>query len=201
MRGYIRHAGNGMVTDERLWHRIRIARYDVRCLPTLDALLPQRRSERCHDRRSVVDRCHLQVSGGDEIRWTNTLMTPVRITFLELEYVLDKLSCRNNVGGHFYSGAETPSYRTKAPACVLTNPGRFVISSYRPMQVGSPQRRNRPIRAGSGRSGFRTSHAERIYRCCTTGVRKDPCIDAQTRTAVAVREPRERVGMCPEFTC
>ena len=46
----------------------------------------------------------VQVNAGDEIRWTNRLMTPVRITFLD--YVLDKLSCRNNFSGHFYSGAE-----------------------------------------------------------------------------------------------
>ena len=47
----------------------------------------------------------VQVNGGDEIRWTNRLMTAVRITFVD--YVLDKLSCRNNFSGHFYSGAET----------------------------------------------------------------------------------------------
>ena len=46
----------------------------------------------------------VQVNAGDEIRWTNRLMTPVRITFLD--YVPDKLSCRNNFSGHFYSGAE-----------------------------------------------------------------------------------------------
>ena len=65
----------------------------------------------------------IQVHGGDEIRWTNKLITPVRITFSD--YVLDKLSCRNNLSGHFYSGAETVSYQTKAPACVLTNSGRI----------------------------------------------------------------------------
>jgi hypothetical protein len=42
---------------------------------------------------------------GDEIRWTNKSTTPVRITFTD--YVLDKLSCRHNFSGHFYSGAET----------------------------------------------------------------------------------------------
>ncbi|MGZ8374451.1 MAG: hypothetical protein ACXW4A_05930 [Nitrospira sp.] len=46
----------------------------------------------------------VQVNAGDEIRWTNRHRTPVRITFSD--YVLDKLSCRNNFGGHFYSGAE-----------------------------------------------------------------------------------------------
>lgn len=53
-------------------------------------------------------------------------MTPVRITFVD--YVSGKLSCRNNVSGHFfyiYSGAETALLRTKGPACVLTNLERF----------------------------------------------------------------------------
>lgn len=45
-----------------------------------------------------------QVNAGDEIRWTNKHKTPVRIIFSD--YVLDKLLCHNNFGGHFYSGAE-----------------------------------------------------------------------------------------------
>lgn len=53
------------------------------------------------DRLSEVT---VQVNAGDEIRWTNQHRAPVRITFSD--YVLDKLSCRNNFGGHFYSGAE-----------------------------------------------------------------------------------------------
>jgi hypothetical protein len=53
------------------------------------------------DRLSEVT---VQVNAGDEIRWTNKYGTPVRITFSD--YVLDKLSCRSNFGGHFYSGAE-----------------------------------------------------------------------------------------------
>lgn len=54
------------------------------------------------DRVSAVT---IQVNPGDEIRWTNTLMTPMRVTLLD--YVLDKLSCRRNFSGHYYSGAET----------------------------------------------------------------------------------------------
>lgn len=41
----------------------------------------------------------IQANVGDEIRWTNTLLAPVRITFLD--YVSDKLSCRRNFEGHF----------------------------------------------------------------------------------------------------
>jgi|GEM_PF-666429 len=46
----------------------------------------------------------VQVNAGDEVRWTNKYRTPVRITFAD--YILDKLSCRSNFEGHFYSGAE-----------------------------------------------------------------------------------------------
>lgn len=53
------------------------------------------------DRLSAVT---IEVNAGDEIRWTNNHKRPVRITFTD--YVLNKLSCRNNFGGHFYSGAE-----------------------------------------------------------------------------------------------
>jgi plastocyanin len=59
------------------------------------------------DRFAITDRLSeatVQVNAGDEIRWTNKYGTPVRITFSD--YVLDKLSCRRNFGGHFYSGAE-----------------------------------------------------------------------------------------------
>ncbi|WHZ25748.1 MAG: hypothetical protein OJF51_000543 [Nitrospira sp.] len=55
-------------------------------------------------------------------------MTPVRITFVD--YVPGKLSCRNNFSGHFFIVERNPSsHPTKAPACVLTNPGtiRYII--------------------------------------------------------------------------
>ena len=41
----------------------------------------------------------LSVSTGDEVRWTNKRMVPVRIEFLEP--VDGKLSCHNNFGGFF----------------------------------------------------------------------------------------------------
>ena len=41
----------------------------------------------------------MSVNTGDEVRWTNTRMVPVRIEFLEP--VDGKLSCHNNFGGFF----------------------------------------------------------------------------------------------------
>ncbi|MDC8448809.1 MAG: hypothetical protein LV473_10665 [Nitrospira sp.] len=69
----------------------------------------------------------VQVNGGDEIRWTNRLMTPVRITFLD--YVPDKLSCRNNFSGHFYSGAETVLLPNESAGLCFDKPGtiRYIV--------------------------------------------------------------------------
>jgi hypothetical protein len=75
------------------------------------------------DRLSAVT---VQMNAGDEIRWTNMHRTPVRITISD--YVLDKLSCRSNFSGHFYSGAEPCSNQTKVTASVFAHPGRFATS-------------------------------------------------------------------------
>lgn len=69
----------------------------------------------------------IQVNAGDEIRWTNKMMTPVRITFSD--YVLDKLSCRSNFGGHFYSGADTDLQPNESASLCFHKPGtiRYVV--------------------------------------------------------------------------
>jgi hypothetical protein len=69
----------------------------------------------------------IQVTGGDEIRWTNKLRTPVRITFSD--YVLDKLSCRSNFSGHFYSGADTALQPNESASLCFYKPGtiRYVV--------------------------------------------------------------------------
>ena len=67
------------------------------------------------------------VNVGDEIRWTNKLMTPVRIIFLD--YVLNKLSCRSNFGGHFYSGADAALRPNESASLCFYKPGaiRYVV--------------------------------------------------------------------------
>lgn len=67
------------------------------------------------------------VNVGDEIRWTNKLMTPVRIIFLD--YVLNKLSCRSNFGGHFYSGADAALQPNESASLCFYKPGtiRYVV--------------------------------------------------------------------------
>lgn len=69
----------------------------------------------------------IQIDAGDEIRWTNKTMTPVRITFLD--YVLDKLSCRSNFGGHFYSGADTDLQPNESSSLCFYKPGtiRYIV--------------------------------------------------------------------------
>lgn len=76
------------------------------------------------DRLSVAA---IQVNAGDEIRWTNKTMTPARITFSE--YVLDKLSCRSNFGGHFYSGADADLQPNESASLCFHEPGaiRYVV--------------------------------------------------------------------------
>ena len=76
------------------------------------------------DRLSVTV---IQVTGGDEIRWTNKLRTPVRITFTD--YVLDKLSCRSNFSGHFYSGADTNLQQNESASLCFYRPGtiRYIV--------------------------------------------------------------------------
>jgi hypothetical protein len=63
----------------------------------------------------------IDVMAGDEIRWTNRRMTPVRITFLD--YVLNKLSCRNNFRGHFSSGAEAVLLPNASASLCFHTPG------------------------------------------------------------------------------
>lgn len=67
------------------------------------------------DRLSAVT---IQVNAGEEIRWTNTFTTPMRVTLVD--YVLDKLSCRRNFNGHYYSGAEADLHpHESASLCFL----------------------------------------------------------------------------------
>jgi len=63
----------------------------------------------------------IHVTAGDEIRWTNWRTTPVRITLLD--YVLNKLSCRSNFHGHFYSGAETVLLPSASAGLCFRTPG------------------------------------------------------------------------------
>ncbi len=69
----------------------------------------------------------IEAAEGDEIRWTNTLMTPVRIVVLD--YVLNRLSCRSNFSGHFYSGAEVTLQPDESAGLCFRNPGtiRYVV--------------------------------------------------------------------------
>ena len=69
----------------------------------------------------------IQVNAGDEIRWTNKLLTPVRITFLD--YVLNKLSCRSNFEGHFYSGADAALRPNESASLCFREPGtiRYIV--------------------------------------------------------------------------
>ncbi|MBX3332416.1 MAG: hypothetical protein KF722_18615 [Nitrospira sp.] len=69
----------------------------------------------------------IQVTGGDEIHWTNRLRTPVRITFSN--YVLDKLSCRSNFSRHFYSGADTDLQPNERAGLCFYKPGttRYIL--------------------------------------------------------------------------
>ena len=71
----------------------------------------------------------IQVNAGDEIRWTNKMRTPVRITFSDYVYVLDKLSCRSNFGGHFYNGADTDLQPNESASLCFHKPGaiRYVV--------------------------------------------------------------------------
>lgn len=69
----------------------------------------------------------IQVNAGDEIRWTNKLMTPVRITFSD--YVLNELSCRSHFEGHFYSGADTDLQPNESASLCFDKPGtiRYIV--------------------------------------------------------------------------
>lgn len=77
--------------------------------------------------RDRLSAATIQVNAGDEIRWTNKLMTPVRITFLD--YVPDKLSCRHNFNGHFYSGAEAALPPNESASLCFDKPGtiRYIV--------------------------------------------------------------------------
>jgi plastocyanin len=76
------------------------------------------------DRLSAVT---VQMNAGDEIRWTNMHRTPVRITISD--YVLDKLSCRSNFSGHFYSGAEALLQPNESAGLCFLVPGtiRYIV--------------------------------------------------------------------------
>ena len=76
------------------------------------------------DRLSAVT---VQMNAGDEIRWTNMHSTPVRITLSD--YVLDKLSCRSNFSGHFYSGAEALLQPNESAGLCFRAPGtiRYIV--------------------------------------------------------------------------
>lgn len=77
--------------------------------------------------RNPLSVAAIQVNVGDEIRWTNKLLTPVRITFLD--YVLNKVSCRSNFGGHFYSGADTALQPNESASLCFYKPGtiRYIV--------------------------------------------------------------------------
>ena len=77
--------------------------------------------------RDQLSDAAVQVNMGDEIRWTNKLITPVRITFSD--YVLNKLSCRSNFEGHFYSGADTDLQPNESASLCFDKPGtiRYVV--------------------------------------------------------------------------
>lgn len=69
----------------------------------------------------------VQVHAGDQIRWTNMSIASVRITFLD--YVLNKVSCRHNFSGHFYSGAEASLQPNQSASMCFREPGtiRYVV--------------------------------------------------------------------------
>lgn len=85
------------------------------------------------DRLSVAA---VEVNPGDEIRWTNRHATPARITFSD--YVLDKISCRNNFGGHFYSGAEAELRPNESAGLCFDKPGtiRYVVRTQPELRNG-----------------------------------------------------------------
>lgn len=66
----------------------------------------------------------VQVNAGDEIRWTNKHRMPVRVTFWD--YVLDKLSCRSNFGGHFYSGADVDLQPDESASLCFSRPSTLL---------------------------------------------------------------------------
>ena len=94
----------------------------------------------------------VQVNGGDEIRWTNKLMTAVRITFLD--YVLDKLSCRNNFSGHFYSGAETVLLPNESAGLCFDKLGTFRYI----VRMQSNLRNGEIVRSGLVQVGAASGH-------------------------------------------
>lgn len=77
--------------------------------------------------RAQLSHPSVYVHAGDEIRWTNTLTTPVRVTLMD--YVLDKLSCRSNFRGHFYSGAEAALQPNQSAGLCFHAPGtiRYIV--------------------------------------------------------------------------
>lgn len=97
----------------------------------------------------------MSVNTGDEVRWTNTRMVPVRIEFLEP--VDGKLSCHNNFGG-FFTGrnAATLGPNESASLC-FREPlnSKYVVRpiSSRYSTMGSHSPNNKIIEAGVIRVG------------------------------------------------
>lgn len=102
-----------------------------------------------------LSHAELSVNTGDEVRWTNTRMVPVRIEFLEP--VDGKLSCHNNFGG-FFTGrnAATLGPNESASLC-FREPinSRYVVRpiSSRYSTMGSHSPNTKIIEAGVIRVG------------------------------------------------
>ncbi|NGZ02971.1 MAG: hypothetical protein CV090_07975 [Nitrospira sp. WS238] len=62
-----------------------------------------------------------EVHVGDEIRWTNTSMGPVRIVFMER--MSSQVSCRRNFCGYFTGGLETVLEPNESASLCFGKPG------------------------------------------------------------------------------
>ena len=117
---------SGISADERLRNRTRIVFFTFSACQGLPHFSPSGavRGVTIGDRLSSAA---IQVKDGDEIRWTNKLMTAARITFLD--YVSDQLSCRSNFEGHFYSGADALLQPNESASLCFYKPGpiRYIV--------------------------------------------------------------------------
>lgn len=79
----------------------------------------------------------LQINAGDEMRWTNRQLVPIRITVLD--YVLNNLVCRRNFSGHYYSGADTNLLPNESASLCFREPGivRYTVNSQGMFQRGA----------------------------------------------------------------
>lgn len=77
-----------------------------------------------------------EVTAGDEMRWTNRQLAPVRITLLD--YVLNTLSCRRNFSGHYYSGAESSLLPNESASLCFSKPGtvRYAVHAQGLIRTG-----------------------------------------------------------------